>query len=151
LANANLLSAGQTATAAIAPAGASGTALPLTANLGTTTLGGANGSQPVGVSLLSPTTANGTLASANLLSAGQGANASVAPSGVANTTSAALGNLAAVNVANHDVIAGSNPLLGVSALSGTQNSGSVASVGAAAASQPVNLGLGGTQILPTGR
>jgi hypothetical protein len=147
VASANLLSAGQTATAALTPSGASGT-LPLTANLGTTTLGG--GSQPVGVSLLSPTAADGTLASANLLSAGQGAGATVAPGGLTSTTGAVLGNLGAVNVANHDVISGTNPLLGVSALSGTQNSGSVASVGAAAANQPVNLGLGNTQILPTG-
>lgn len=58
------------------------TSLPLTANVADNQLGGAP-TQSIGVSLLSSTPASGTLASANLLSAGQTAGVSVLPNGLA--------------------------------------------------------------------
>lgn len=133
-------------------------ALPLNANIANTSFGGAP-SQPIGVSVLSNTPATGTLASANLLSAGQTAGVSLAPNALSGVTGAlgtttgtvgqaANGSLANVTALNQNVVSGSAPLVGASVLSKTQSQGSVLGVGVGAAGQPINLSLGGKTLLP---
>lgn len=122
-------------------------ALPLNANIANTSMGGAP-TQPIGVSILSSTPATGSLASANLLSAGQTASVNLTPTLSTLTGGAVKGSLANATVANHTLVTGDAPLVGASVLSKTQNNGSLISVGAVSAGQPLNLSLGGKQLLP---
>ena len=72
--------------------------------------------------------------------------ASTATGTVGNVLSGAT-SLANANALNQNLIIGPNPLAGVSVVSRTQNTGSVATAGALSGGQPVTLGLGGRPIL----
>jgi hypothetical protein len=163
IASANVLSAGQTGAVTINPAGATG-GLPLTTNIAGTTLTGGAGTQPLAVSALAPTTATGSVATLGVLSGGNIVTANVTgagPTPLPGTTGALAGTAGSVlngsaslangTVANQNILTGNNPLIGASALSRGQNTGSVATVGAIAGGQAATVGVGGRTVATLGR
>jgi hypothetical protein len=163
IASANVLSGGQTGSVVLNPSGAA-TGLPLTTDVAGTTLTGGAGTQPVAVSALSPTTATGSIATVGALSGGNTATANltgVTAAPLPGTTGAVGGTAGSVlngstslangTVANQNVLTGSNPLVGASALSRGQNTGSVATAGVAAGGQAATVGVGGNTLATVGR
>jgi len=155
LASANALTAGKTANVTVNPAGASaltnGLAVPATTTVAGQTLTG-GGEQPLAVNALSAAPAIGSVATANVLSNGQTGVTATTPATLTNNVSGTVGNvldgsssLANATAANQAIITGPNPLVGASALSPTQNSGSLATVGGAANNQAVTVKLGPNQ------
>jgi hypothetical protein len=150
------LTAGKTANVTVSPAGASpltnSLAVPATTTVAGQTLTGGSATQPLAVNALSATPANGSVATANVLSNGQTGVTATTPNTLTNNVSGTGGSvldgsssLANATAANQAIVTGANPLVGVSALSPTQNSGSLATVGAAANNQPVTVKLGTNQ------
>jgi hypothetical protein len=151
--------------------------LPVTTTLGNAALTGGTGKQPIGVSILSPTQATGTAATVGVLSGGNIVTATANGAGTSGlltgspvggvlstatgTATGAVGkvtgtagnvlggtaSLANATLGTANLVTGPNPLAGASVVSPTQNTGSVATAGAASAGKPLTLGLGQTNLL----
>jgi hypothetical protein len=187
LASVNLASGGQPATVSVLPSGVDGAlattgstlggssqlapataaGLPVSATVASQPLTGGGTAQPIGVSALSPTTANGTVLNADAVSGNQllsvsspkasdltagtnalAGNTAGATTGTLGALQSGSGSLANVTIDHTPIVTGSDPALGVSAVSPTQNTGSLLTAGIASASEPVTLGMGGNTILP---
>ncbi len=149
--------------------------LPVSTTVSNAQLTGGTGTQPIGISILSNKEAAGPIASVNVASGGKTADVTVLGNGVTSlpsavlqtassvttpvtstvtgATSGVLGGTSAVanaTVGKTQLVSGSNPLLGVSAASPTQNQGSLLTVGALSADKPLTLKVGDKSLLPTG-